>query len=137
MISFLIVFGFTKYFFAFFLFVWGISFFIRRIKYLPSRFGWGLALFYISVSGLLSNNFKYADIFDPLVVRSRGGIIGAGIFYGLYRLVGKAGAITILIVLFLIGLLIITRLSIIDIARKDIAKGVWSAGISPAAGCFD
>jgi len=112
------VFGFTKYFFTFFLFVWGISFFIRRIKYLPSRFGWGLALFYISASGLLSNNFKYTDIFDPLVVRSRGGIIGAGIFYGLYRLVGKAGAITILIVLFLIGLLIITRLSIIDIAKK-------------------
>jgi DNA segregation ATPase FtsK/SpoIIIE, S-DNA-T family len=112
------VFGFTKYFFAFFLFVWGISFFIRRVKYLPSRFGWGLALFYISASGLLSNNFKYADIFDPLVVRSRGGIIGAGIFYGLYRLVGKAGAITILIAVFLIGLLIITRLSIIDIARK-------------------
>jgi DNA segregation ATPase FtsK/SpoIIIE, S-DNA-T family len=112
------VFGFTKYFFAFFLFVWGISFFIRRVKYLPSRFGWGLALFYISVSGLLSNNFKYADIFDPLVVRSRGGIIGAGIFYGLYRLVGKAGAITILIALIIIGLLIITRLSIIDIARK-------------------
>ncbi len=112
------VFGFAKYFFAFFLFVWGISFFIRRIKYLPSRFGWGLALFYISASGLLSNNFKYADIFDPLVVRSRGGIIGAGIFYGLYRLVGKAGAITILIVLLLIGLLIITRLSIIDIAKK-------------------
>jgi DNA segregation ATPase FtsK/SpoIIIE, S-DNA-T family len=116
------VFGFTKYFFAFFLFVWGISFFIRRVKYLPSRFGWGLALFYISASGLLSNNFKYADIFDPLVVRSRGGIIGAGIFYGLYRLVGKAGAITILIALFLIGLLIITRLSIIDIARKIRAR---------------
>ncbi len=112
------VFGFTKYFFAFFLFVWGISFFIRRVKYLPSRFGWGLALFYISVSGLLSNNFKYAEIFDPLVVRSRGGIIGAGIFYGLYRLVGKAGAITILIVFFLIGVLIITRLSIIDLTRK-------------------
>jgi S-DNA-T family DNA segregation ATPase FtsK/SpoIIIE len=112
------VFGFTKYFFAFFLFVWGISFFIRRIKYLPSRFGWGLALFYISVSGLLSNNFKYVNIFDQLLVRSRGGIIGAGIFYGFYRLVGKAGAITILIALILIGLLIITRLSIIDIARK-------------------
>jgi len=43
---------------------------------------------------------------------------GAGIFYGLYKLVGEAGAITVLIVLFLIGLLIITRLSIIDIARK-------------------
>jgi S-DNA-T family DNA segregation ATPase FtsK/SpoIIIE len=120
------VFGFTKYFFAFFLFIWGISFFIRRVKYLPSRFGWGFVLFYISVSGLLSNNFKYADIFDPLVVRSRGGIIGAGIFYGFYRLVGKAGAITILIVLILIGLLIITRLSIIDLARKIRTKRIES-----------
>ena len=130
------VFGFTKYFFAFFLFVWGISFFIRRVKYLPSRFGWGLALFYISVSGLLSNNFKYADIFDPLVVRSRGGIIGAGIFYGFYRLVGKAGAITILIVLFLIGLLIITRLSIIDIARKISQRRMERRNQARRPGCF-
>jgi S-DNA-T family DNA segregation ATPase FtsK/SpoIIIE len=112
------VFGFTKYFFAFFLFVWGVSFFIRRVKYLPSRFGWGFTLFYISVSGLISSNFKYINIFDPIVVKNKGGIIGAGIFYGLYKLVGEAGAITVLIVLFLIGLLIITRLSIIDIARK-------------------
>lgn len=112
------IFGITKYFFAFLLFVWGISFFIRRVKYLPSRFAWGFFLVYIAISGIISNNFKYANVFDPLVVNTRGGIIGAGVFYGLYKLVGKAGAITILSVFIIIGILIITRLSIIDISRR-------------------
>ena len=116
------VFGITKYFFALLLFIWGISFFIRKVKYLPSRFGWGFVLLYLSISGLISNNFKYADIFDPLVVRTRGGIIGAGIFYGLYRLVGKAGAIIILAVLCVCGILIITKISIIDISKKIMAR---------------
>ncbi|MBN1299160.1 MAG: DNA translocase FtsK [Actinobacteria bacterium] len=112
------VFGFTKYIFAFLLFVWGISFFIKRIKYLPSRFGWGFVVIYIAAAGLISSNFKYTNIFDPVFVKSRGGVIGAGIYYGLYRLVGNAGAITILSALAVIGILIITRLSIIDLAKK-------------------
>ena len=112
------IFGLTKYFFALLLFIWGISFFIKKVKYLPSRFGWGFILLYLSISGLISNNFNYIDILDPLVVRARGGIIGAGIFYGLYRLVGKAGAVTILAVLCVCGILIITRVSITDISKK-------------------
>ncbi|GEM_PF-446760 len=122
------VFGITKYFFAFLLFVWGISFFIRRVKYLPSRFAWGFFLVYIAISGIISNNFKYANVFDPLLVSTRGGIIGAGVFYGLYKLVGKAGAITILSVLIIIGILIITRLSIIDISRKIAARRAGAEG---------
>ncbi|MBM3709137.1 MAG: DNA translocase FtsK, partial [Actinobacteria bacterium] len=116
------VFGITKYFFAFLLFVWGISFFIKRVKYLPSRFGWGFFLLYLSISGLISNNFVYTDIFDAIVVRTRGGIIGAGIFYGLYRLVGRAGAVTILAVFCVCGILIITRVSIVDISKRIITK---------------
>ena len=88
------------------------------MKYLPSRFAWGFFLVYIAISGIISNNFKYANVFDPLVVNTRGGIIGAGVFYGLYKLVGKAGAVTILSVFIIIGILIITRLSIIDISRR-------------------
>ncbi|MBM3707478.1 MAG: DNA translocase FtsK, partial [Actinobacteria bacterium] len=116
------VFGMTKYFFALLLFIWGVSFFIKRVKYLPSRFGWGFILLYLSISGLISNNFRYSDILDPLVVRARGGIIGAGIFYGLYRLVGKAGALTILAVICVCGILIITRASIVDIGKKIAAR---------------
>lgn len=112
------IFGITKYFIAFLLLVWGISFFIKRIKYLPSRFGWGFFLLYISVAGLLSHNYKYTNIFDSILVKTRGGIIGAGIFYGLFKLVSKAGAITILAVLLIIGILIITRISLVDVVKK-------------------
>lgn len=111
------VFGIAKYVVALLLFVWGTSFFIRRIQYLPSRFGWGFFLIYMAVSGLFSSNFKYTNIFDP-VYKSRGGVAGAAIYYGLYRLVGNAGAIAILCAIAVIGILIITRLSIIDMARK-------------------
>ncbi len=112
------IFGITKYAAALLLFIWGISFFIRRIKLLPSRFGWGFFLIFIAASGLFSGNFKYTNIFDPVFVKSRGGVIGAAIYYGLYRLVGNAGAIAVLCALAVIGILVITRLSIIDIARK-------------------
>ena len=112
------IFGVTKYFFAFLLFIWGISFFIRRIRNLPSSFGWGFLLIFLAVSGLISNNFRYSDVFDPILIRTRGGIIGAGIFYGLFRLVGRTGAVVILSVLIIIGILIITRISIMDISRR-------------------
>ena len=109
------IFGVTKYFFAFLLLIWGISFFIKRIRNLPSSFGWGFLIIFLAVSGLISNNFNYSDIFDPLLMRTRGGVIGAGVFYGLYRLVGSTGAVIILSVLILIGILIVTRISIIEL----------------------
>src|SRR4030042_6958595 len=116
------LFGITKYIIALLLFIWGISFFLKRIKYLPSRFGWGFFLVYVCSAGLLSPNFNYTNIFDSVLVRSRGGIIGAGIFYGLFKLVSKAGAVTILAVIFIIGILIVTRVSIIDIFRRISAR---------------
>lgn len=112
------LFGITKYIIALLLFIWGISFFLKRIKYLPSRFGWGFFLVYVSTAGLLSHNFNYTNIFDSVLVRSRGGIIGAGIFYGLFKLVSKAGAVTILAVIFIIGILIVTKISLIDITKR-------------------
>ena len=112
------LFGITKYIIALLLFIWGISFFLKRIKYLPSRFGWGFFLVYVSTAGLLSHNFNYTNIFDSVLVKSRGGIIGAGIFYGLFKLVSKAGAVTILAVIFIIGILIVTKISLIDITKR-------------------
>ncbi|MBE3089920.1 MAG: DNA translocase FtsK 4TM domain-containing protein [Actinobacteria bacterium] len=112
------LFGITKYIISLLLFIWGISFFLKRIKYLPSRFGWGFFLVYVCSAGLLSHNFNYANIFDSVLVRSRGGIIGAGIFYGLFKLVSKAGAVTILAVIFIIGILIVTKISLIDITKR-------------------
>jgi S-DNA-T family DNA segregation ATPase FtsK/SpoIIIE len=112
------LFGITKYIIAFLLFVWGISFFLKGIKYLPSRFGWGFFLVYVSTAGLLSHNFNYTNIFDSVLVKSRGGIIGAGVFYGLFKLVSKTGAVTILAVIFIIGILIVTKISLIDITKR-------------------
>ncbi len=112
------IFGLGKYIFPFLLLFWGISFFIKKIKYLPSRFGWGFLLFFLSVLGILSSTANMENIFDRVLVDSRGGIIGASVFYGLFRLVGAAGSLVILSVLTLIAIMIITRISLIDLFKK-------------------
>jgi S-DNA-T family DNA segregation ATPase FtsK/SpoIIIE len=114
-------FGIGKYLIPFMLLIWGFSFFLRRIRLLPSSFGWGFFLLFFSILGIVSNNLTVqANIFDEVLIKDRGGIIGAGIFYGLYRLLGSAGALVVLSVLAIISILIITKISLIDIARKII-----------------
>jgi len=112
------IFGIGKYIIPFFLIVWGASFFLKQIRLLPSRFGWGFFLLFFSLLGIFSNNLKYRDIFDNILIRTRGGITGAAIFNGLFKLFGSAGAITILSVLIIISILIITRISLISIGKK-------------------
>ena len=112
------IFGIGKYIIPFFLIVWGASFFLKQIRLLPSRFGWGFFLLFFSLLGIFSNNLKYRDIFDNILIRTRGGIAGAAIFNGLFKLFGSAGAITILSVLIIISILIITRISLISIGKK-------------------
>ena len=112
------IFGVGKYLIPILLLIWGISFFIKRIRYLPSRFGWGFFLLFFSVLGILSNDLNYENIFDDILVSTRGGITGAWIFYGLSRLFGNAGSITILSVFIIISILIIFKISMIDLARK-------------------
>jgi len=112
------VFGIGKYIIPFFLIVWGASFFLKQIRLLPSRFGWGFFLLFFSLLGIFSNNLKYSDIFDNILIRTRGGIAGAAIFNGLFKLFGSAGAITILSVLIIISILVITRISLISIGKK-------------------
>ena len=112
------IFGIGKYIIPFFLIVWGASFFLKQIRLLPSRFGWGFFLLFFSLLGIFSNNLKYRDIFDNILIRTRGGITGAAIFNGLFKLFGSAGAITILSVFIIISILIITRISLISIGKK-------------------
>jgi len=112
------VFGLGKYLIPFLVLGWGISFFIKKVSFFPSRIGWGFLLFLVSVLGLLSNNFGYTDIFDDVLIRTRGGIIGAGIYYGLFKLLGKAGTVTVLSVFLIISLLIITKTSIIEASKR-------------------
>ncbi len=112
------IFGIGKYIVPFFLIVWGASFFLKQIRLLPSRFGWGFFLLFFSLLGIFSNNLNYVDIFDDVLIRTRGGIAGAAIFNGLFKLFGSAGAITVLSVLIIISILIITRISLISIGKK-------------------
>jgi len=129
------LFGVGKYFFSFMLLIWGISFFVKKISYLHFRIGWGFFLLFISVLALLGNNFDYKSIFDKVLIRARGGIVGAGIFYGLFKLLGRAGAITVLSVFLIISILIITRISIVDISRK-IATGFSRINFKSVANLF-
>ena len=112
------IFGVGKYIIPFFLIIWGSSFFLKQIRLLPSRFGLGFFLLFFSLLGTLSNNLKYKDIFDGVLIRTRGGITGAAIFNGLFKLLGSAGAITVLSVLIIISVMVITRLSLINIGKK-------------------
>jgi len=112
------IFGIGKYIVPFLLLTWGISFFIRSRKKLSLRFGSGFLLLFLSLAGIISGNLEYESIFDNVLITSRGGIIGAGIFYGLSRLFGRAGSITVLAVLIVISILILTRISIIELGKK-------------------
>jgi len=112
------IFGIGKYIIPFLLLAWGISFFIRNKKRLSLRFGSGFLLLFLSAAGIISSNLKYSSIFDSVIISTRGGITGAGIFYGLSRLFGRAGSITVLAVLIIISILILTRISLIDLGKK-------------------
>ncbi len=112
------IFGIGKYIIPFLLLIWGASFFIKKIKLLSLRFGFGFLLLFISLMGIISSNFRYTNIFDSVLIETRGGITGAGVFYGLFKLFGRAGAITVLSVLMVISILVITRISLLDIGKK-------------------
>ena len=111
-------FGVGRFLIPFILLIWGFSFFLRRIRLLPSSFGWGFFLLFFSILGIISNDFNYTNIFDEVLVKARGGITGAGIYYGLSKLLSGVGALIILSVLIIVSILIITKISLIDIGRK-------------------
>lgn len=111
-------FGVGRFLIPFILLIWGFSFFLRRIRLLPSSFGWGFFLLFFSILGIISNDFNYTNIFDGVLVKARGGITGAGIYYGLSKLLSGVGALIILSVLIIVSILIITKISLIDIGRK-------------------
>ncbi len=116
-----LAFGVGKFLVPFMLLIWGFSFFLRRVRLLPSSFGWGFFLLFLSILGILSNNFNYPnifDIFDKVLVKARGGMVGAGVFYGLSKLFSSAGAVVVLGVLLVISILIITKISLVDIGKK-------------------
>ncbi|MFZ3085163.1 MAG: DNA translocase FtsK 4TM domain-containing protein, partial [Candidatus Hydromicrobium sp.] len=91
------VFGVGRYLIPFLLLIWGFSFFLKRLRLLPSSFGLGFFLLFFSILGIRSHNFALkVNIFDKVLVKTRGGIVGAGIFYGLYKLFSSAGAVVVL-----------------------------------------
>ena len=116
------MFGIGKYIFALLIFGWGISFFIKRIAFLKARLGLGFLLFFLSLSGLLVSSNRVNDIFDEIFISSHGGLLGSGIYYGLFRLTNKAGSITILSFLLLISIIIITNISLVELYKKILAR---------------
>ncbi|HEY5500812.1 MAG TPA: DNA translocase FtsK, partial [Candidatus Humimicrobiaceae bacterium] len=116
------LFGIGKYIFALLIFVWGISFFIKRIAFLKARLGLGFLLFFLSLSGLFVSSNTANNIFDEIFISSHGGLLGSGIYYGLFRLTNKAGSITILSFLLLISIIIITNISLVELYKKILAR---------------
>src|SRR5450830_1334408 len=116
------LFGWGKYIFALLVFVWGISFFIKRIAFLKARLGLGFLLFFLSLSGLFVSSNTVNNIFDEIFISSHGGLLGSGIYYGLFRLTNKAGSITILSFLLLISIIIITNISLVELYKKILAR---------------
>jgi S-DNA-T family DNA segregation ATPase FtsK/SpoIIIE len=111
-------FGAGRFLVPFILLIWGFSFFLKRVRLLPSSFGWGFFLLFFSILGIISNDFNYTNIFDEVLIKARGGITGAGIYYGLSRLLSGVGALIVLSVLVIVSILIITKISLIDVGRK-------------------
>jgi DNA segregation ATPase FtsK/SpoIIIE, S-DNA-T family len=116
------LFGIGKYIFDLLIFIWGISFFIKRIAFLKARLGLGFLLFFLSLSGLFVSSNTVNNIFDEIFISSHGGLLGSGIYYGLFRLTNKAGSITILSFLLLISIIIITNISLVELYKKIVAK---------------
>ncbi|MHB1347922.1 MAG: DNA translocase FtsK [Candidatus Humimicrobiaceae bacterium] len=116
------LFGIGKYIFALLVFSWGVSYFFKKSAFLKARLGLGFLLFFLSLSGLFVSNSEVTNIFDEIFISSHGGILGSGIYYGIFKLTNKAGAITILSFLLLISIIIITNISIIELYKKISAK---------------
>lgn len=116
------LFGVGKYIFALLVFAWGISFFFKRSAFLKARLGLGFLLFFLSLSGLFVSSNEVKNIFDKIFISSHGGILGSGIYYGLFKLTNKAGGVTILSFLLLISIIIITNISLIELYKKISAK---------------
>ncbi|MHB1252975.1 MAG: DNA translocase FtsK 4TM domain-containing protein, partial [Candidatus Humimicrobiaceae bacterium] len=116
------LFGIGKYIFALLVFAWGISFFFKRSAFLKARLGLGFLLFFLSLSGLFVSSNEVKNIFDEIFISSHGGILGSGIYYGLFKLTNKAGSITILSFLLLISIIIITNISLIELYKKISAR---------------
>ena len=116
------LFGIGKYIFALLIFGWGIGFFIKRVAFLKARLGLGFLLFFLSLSGLFVSSNTINNIFDEIFISSHGGLLGSGIYYGLFKLTNKAGSITILSFLLLISIIIITNISLVDAFKKITAK---------------
>ncbi|MBC7332903.1 MAG: DNA translocase FtsK [Actinobacteria bacterium] len=110
-------FGLGKYLFPFLLLGWGISFFIRKGSFTPLRTGWGFFLLFVSVLGLLGST-GLEDFFDPIMASTKGGVVGWGASQGLFKLFGRAGSIAILSFILLASLIIIAKISVINLLKK-------------------
>jgi len=112
------LFGSCKFLFSVLILFWGISFFFKKSRFLKIRLGIGFSIFFLAFLGIFSYTNTPESLFDEIFFKIRGGIVGSGIYYGLFKLTNKAGTLTILIFLLLFSLLIITNISMIELIKK-------------------
>ncbi len=76
---------------------------------------WGLLIFVLGLAALLHMGKPLQDMFASDVLRSGGGILGASIAWPLTKLLHKAGGYTVVITLVVLGFLMLTGLTAVQL----------------------
>ena len=99
-------FGVGRYVFPLILLIWGLSFFVPRVRIEEGRVGLGLAVLLLSVISLAALFTPERQYVTKSLVSHYGGYAGGGVAWVLVDLLGVAIAAILLVAVFLIGLII-------------------------------
>ncbi|MBI4744431.1 MAG: DNA translocase FtsK 4TM domain-containing protein [Actinobacteria bacterium] len=113
--------GFGRYLISLFILIWGITFIIKRPDVDTFTSGLGLAICFLSLIAIIHLNVPTEKNFDLELSKEYGGVIGAGIDYVLRSLTGQAGSYLILSGLLVLGVLIASNISLVDLFSR-----LWS-----------
>ncbi len=91
--------------------LWGVSFFVRVGDISEGRVGLGLGLAVLALISMAAMRAPVASFWEPSVLQSHGGYVGASVARALSLLVGRTIGYVLLVGLLLVGL-VVTGLSI-------------------------
>ncbi len=104
-----------------FLLVWGIMLFANKGKKFIQLRSFGLLLLFLSCLGFLhfgKTLLPFADYMAEALTGSGGGVLGAAVSYAMRMAFGQAGGIIILAALAVIGIILVTRVSLFELFRN-------------------
>lgn len=107
--------GFGRYLISLFILIWGVTFIIKRPNVDTFTSGLGLAICFFSLIAIVHLSVPMERNFDLNLGKESGGVIGAGIDYVLRSLTGQVGAYLILSGFLILGILIASNISLIDL----------------------